>query len=97
MRVDVLPEAHVELIDAIVYYESAHIGLGDRFNHDFWEALDRIIEFPEAASEIEDGVRRARLTDFPFGIVYVNRGDMILIVAIMHLHRKPGYWRVRLR
>ncbi|MCI0365313.1 MAG: addiction module protein, partial [Phycisphaerales bacterium] len=36
--------------------------------------------------------RRRQLRRFPYGIVYSVRSDHILVVALMHLHRRPGYW-----
>ena len=31
----------------------------------------------------------------PYGIIYQARENYILIVAVAHLHRKPGYWKDR--
>jgi hypothetical protein len=33
---------------------------------------------------------------YPYGIVYQIRVDMIVVVAIMHLHREPTYWKSRI-
>lgn len=33
---------------------------------------------------------------FPFGILYTIEADFILIVAVMHFSREPGYWKKRL-
>jgi hypothetical protein len=40
--------------------------------------------------------RRYRLRRFPYGLVYVETGSDIIILAVMHLHRRPGYWNERL-
>ena len=29
------------------------------------------------------------------GVVYAERGDDIYVLALMHLRRRPGYWRTR--
>jgi hypothetical protein len=34
---------------------------------------------------------------FPYGVVYQILESEILVVAITHLHRRPGYWRDRSR
>lgn len=40
---------------------------------------------------------RLHFTDrFPYGVIYVLEPDHVWIVALMHLHREPGYWRERL-
>ncbi len=33
---------------------------------------------------------------FPYGVVYTVRGADLVIIAVMHLRRKPGYWQGRL-
>jgi toxin ParE1/3/4 len=33
---------------------------------------------------------------FPFTIVYTELPDEVLIIAIAHASREPGYWRARL-
>jgi len=39
--------------------------------------------------------RRCRTKRFPYGLIYRCKGDEILIVAVAHLHRRPGYWHDR--
>jgi len=34
--------------------------------------------------------------EFPYAVVYLEQPDRVWIVAIMHLKRRPGYWRKRL-
>nr|VFJ95060.1 MAG: hypothetical protein BECKLFY1418A_GA0070994_104613 [Candidatus Kentron sp. LFY] len=36
-----------------------------------------------------------RIVRFPYAIVYQPRGDIVLIVAILHLHRYPDSWKCR--
>jgi len=33
---------------------------------------------------------------FPFLIVYAMLGDQLVVIAVAHTSRKPGYWRERL-
>jgi len=40
--------------------------------------------------------RRILLRRFPFGVVYGVMDDQIVVVAIMHTRRKPGYWKNRM-
>ena len=43
-----------------------------------------------------DPPARRHFTDrFPYGVIYLVEPDHIRIVAVMHLHREPGYWRKR--
>jgi hypothetical protein len=34
---------------------------------------------------------------FPFVLAYRVLGDKIRIDAVAHMHRRPGYWRRRIR
>ena len=95
--VRMLSEAVEELASAVEHYRSIQHGLGDRFEQAFWRAVDKVGEQPFTAPLVAAGVRRARIRRFPWGIVYAIRDEQVLIAAVMHLHRQPGYWRERLK
>jgi plasmid stabilization system protein ParE len=90
------PEAEEELHQAFDYYESRQAGLGQRFADEFRNALKQVIEHPLMWAVLEAPYRLRRLKRFPYGLLYDVRGEVIVIVAVMHLHRRPGYWRTRL-
>jgi len=89
------PHAEKELEDVENYYDVISEDLGDRFRAEIEMALSRIIKFPNAWQPLTKTARRRRLIDFPYGIVYRVKTDEIRILAVMHLHREPGYWRNR--
>jgi hypothetical protein len=35
------------------------------------------------------------LKRFPFGVIYSVEGQDVIVIAVAHLHRKPGYWTSR--
>jgi hypothetical protein len=41
--------------------------------------------------------RRCLLRRFPYGLIYALDQDDILILAVAHTRREPGYWRDRLK
>jgi len=90
------PEAQNEFDVAVDYYESAEAGLGWDFALEVHAAIQNIIEFPEAWPVLEGEVRRCQTSRFPFGVVYSPEPGQIFVLAVMHLHRRPGYWRERL-
>ncbi len=59
-------------------------------------AMAAIEESPEAWPTYDHGTRRYLLRWYPFSIVYRVEAARILIVAVMHGHRRPGYWKARL-
>lgn len=89
-------DAKTEYTDAILYYESCRPGLGAAFTLEVEAAIQRILEAPTRWRTIEKDVRTCRTRTFPYALLYTMRGDTIFIVAVMHLHRKPGYWRERI-
>jgi plasmid stabilization system protein ParE len=72
------------------------LGLGGSFSVEVEATIRRILESPEQHRLIEDGVRTCRTRTFPYAIVYAIETDSVLILAVMHLKHKPGYWRHRL-
>jgi hypothetical protein len=95
MNVSFLKIAEIELNDAINYYNEQSEGLGFDFANEVKLTLDRIINFVDSWPKLSENTRRARTNRFPYGIIYTVNGDEVLIVAVMHLHRKPDYWKSR--
>ena len=64
------------------------------------DELDRVIRrvksFPLASTEIEPGIRRCLLVRFPYALIYGIDEELIIVVAVSHLHRQPRSWIDRL-
>jgi len=91
------PDAESEFIQAIDYYESWTDGLGYDFAVEVYSAIGRIVTWPTAWPVLEGEVRRCQTRRFPYGILYAQERDGILVLAVMHLHRIPGHWKRRLK
>jgi len=89
-------EAESEIDEAAVWYESQAPGLGEKFLIAVDEAIDAILRNPRAFSEVDHGTRRFPMRRFPYGVVYQERRDQILIISCFHSHRDPKHWRRRL-
>ncbi|MBM3267663.1 MAG: type II toxin-antitoxin system RelE/ParE family toxin [Candidatus Sericytochromatia bacterium] len=68
------------------------------FERRYQSALDECIEAvaadPERFPEVAPGVRRRLvLHRFPFAVIYRIQADEVQVIAVMHLRRRPGYWR----
>ena len=83
------------MADARSWYELKGVGLGDRFVLCIEAALDRIRRIPRGGKEVEPGVRRAVVRQFPYGIFYRIDSDQIAILAVYHSKRNPRTWRSR--
>lgn len=97
MTAIVFAEAEADLEEAFDFYQKRQRDLGLEFLDEFRRGVARILANPNAWQTLTDTYRRYRLHRFPYGIVYrpTSESNQILIVAIMHLSQKPGFWRGR--
>ncbi len=90
------PDALEELADAACYCESLQTGLGKRLHRLVQQIEAEIVEHSETGFIHDHGTRMRLVRKFPYGVIFKSYSDRILIVAVTHLSRKPGYWRRRL-
>ena len=88
-------EARLELLDQISYYEKEQPGLGQRFRAEIESAVALAASQPFIGSRYKYGTRRVFPRKFPCSVVYIPRDSEIVILAVAHFRRKPGYWRTR--
>ena len=65
------------------------------FAYEVYKTIRRILEFPDAWQKLDGDIRRSLANRFPFGVIYYQRDDEIVILAVMQLNRKPNYWKDR--
>lgn len=90
------PEALAEYEKAARYYARRNPRAAERFIAAIDEAIEGIVEAPFRWRLLEEDVRRCLAHVFPYAVLYTIEPDFILVVAVMHCARKPGYWRRRL-
>ena len=91
-----LAPAAEELTKASQFYESKSAGLGTDFLDAVQQAVDVLRQQPLIGQEVGAGLRKALTHTFPFTLIYSPEEKEILIVAVAHQRRKPGYWRGRI-
>jgi hypothetical protein len=95
LRVVSHPEAGEELEVAARWYEGRQPGLGDDYLDDFELALRRVINDPQRPRFIQGENRKLNFNRFPCAVVYELQGNVLYVKAVMHLHRRPFYWKHR--
>lgn len=95
-RVPFHPTAFEEFAAVAAQYHAVAPALGAEFVAEVERATARIATFPEHGSPYLAGTRRVLLRRFPFSVVYSSENEGILIVAVAHQRRRPGYWAGRL-
>lgn len=94
-RYRLLSEATRELEAAVAFYDSEHLGLGRDFALEVQRLCDRIAESPLAGVEVRPDIRRRTLRRFPYSILYAVESEEVLVIAVAHQSRRPGYWEQR--
>ena len=89
------PAARIEFREAVAFYESRSEGLGGEFATEVLDRIEMILTEPERWRVFEKDVRRCLMGRFPYGILYSIESGYILILALMHSSRMPGYWQNR--
>ena len=95
MRFFFHPEALIEYADAVKYYAEQRVETAQLFINAVENAVYRLRESPDRYVLIDEDVRRCMVGKFPYGILYTVEQDYILILAVMHCSREPGYWKNR--
>ena len=90
--VRLLAQARCEIRDAAEYYEDRVEGLGIDFTHKVDEALLDVCENPERWLVLKKDIRRRLIPRFPYCLLYRVEREEIVVVAVMHFSRQPGYW-----
>jgi plasmid stabilization system protein ParE len=96
MRIVFTTEARADLFESVAYYEAREAGLGRRFRDEIATVLQAAATSPLLWRERPEGFRRINCPVFTHYIAYVIRGDALVVVAVAHSHREPGFWHDRL-
>jgi plasmid stabilization system protein ParE len=89
--------AATEYQHAFEWYLSRSETAASRFANEIERAISVIAQRPQMHPAGPSGVRKFILRGFPFIVVYRDLVSTIQVIAIAHGHRRPGYWKDRLR
>jgi len=82
-----------EFREAQKWYESRRTGLSGDFVTEVDRALERITSHPDRWPIYWNRFRRVRLRRFLYSIFYsIEKADLILVLAVAHVRRRPDYW-----
>ena len=95
MKHEFHPEALAEYEAATRYYAERDPRVAEHFVTAVEDAIERILDSPTRWRIVDEDVRRCLTHLFPYGVLYTIEPDFVLIVAVMHCSREPGYWKAR--
>ena len=86
-----------ELTEAVRWYEARRSGLGGELFDVVAAAISLVETNPDIGTMISGDslTRRVLVPRFPYQVVYRLRPTEIVVVAVVHLKRRPGYWKNR--
>ena len=85
-----------DLRDAYAWYEERQRGLGAEFMEAVERKLAQIELNPSQFPAVRDVTRRAIVMRFPYGIFFVQRDELVAVLAVMHHARAPLRWQRRI-
>lgn len=83
------------MTESAVFYERESKGLGSDFLDEVESAIARICEYPEIGQVYSSKLRRFVLARFPYSVLYSIEDNELVIFAVAHHKRKPGFWKDR--
>jgi plasmid stabilization system protein ParE len=92
MRIKFHPAARAELRAARNWYNERSPLSAFAFAQTVSNAISRIREAPNTFPLADHGTRNFVLQRFPFNIFYRTGETEIVLVAVAHQKRRPGYW-----
>lgn len=94
-RAEFHPAAEDEFLAAARYYESQAQNLGTEFIEAVEATSAHLCRFPDTGRPFGSRLRRFLVRRFPYALIYRAASERVLIVAVAHVRRRPGYWRER--
>ncbi len=83
------------MTESAKFYENESKGLGSNFLDEIEHSVSLVCKSPEIAQKSSGEIRRFVLARFPYSLIYVEEEKEILILAVAHHKREPGYWKNR--
>jgi plasmid stabilization system protein ParE len=95
-RLRVHSQAQEEINEAFEWYFKRSPEAAEAFLAEIGTCLKKIVSHPQIHSPYTRHTRRGMLAKFPYSVIFLEKDEIILIVAVAHAKRRPGYWARRL-
>jgi len=89
------PRAEEEFLLGAQYYEEQEPGLGSRFIAAVKVAVRVAANSPHIHRKTIGDCRKCRVVRYPYALIFREYNDKLQIIAVMHMKRRPGYWKER--
>jgi plasmid stabilization system protein ParE len=89
------PDAEEDIRGARRWYAEKSAIAARAFVAEMEASVEQVLRSPERWPRYLSGTRRYYFANFPFTLIYRVEAGQILVVAVAHHRRKPGYWKTR--
>ncbi|MCK4921425.1 MAG: type II toxin-antitoxin system RelE/ParE family toxin [Bacteroidales bacterium] len=97
-EVEFRKEAHLDILEAITWYEKRKKGLGDELFIALENVKHLIEQNPYHFEDKYKGIRKAITKRFPYIIYYrIESENKVLVFAVLHMKRSPKLWKGRIK
>lgn len=96
MKLRYLTVARAEFREAIGWYRARSIGAARHFNTEVKVVEKLLLQHTRIGKRVEADARSLCVNDFPYTLIYAIEKHEIVVVAVAHQSRRPGYWMDRL-
>ena len=94
LPIRLLPEARVDLNEAVDWYERRRPGLGFRFFAQVQAAFNRIAANPQLHAPVYGPVRKARVRQFPYIVLDREEPGEVVVISVFHGATSEGFDRL---
>jgi plasmid stabilization system protein ParE len=89
-------EAREEIDSAFEWYFKRSPKAADAFLAEVDASLLQIASHPQIHPGYTQNTRRCILGKFPYSVVFQEKDDIVLVIALAHAKRRFGYWQGRI-
>lgn len=90
------PAASDEVAQSFDWYYDIAPAVAQNFKVELERAESLVLRSPEAWGPYLHDTKGFRFRGFPFAMAYIIRDNRIIVIAVAHTKRRPGYWKDRL-
>jgi plasmid stabilization system protein ParE len=95
-RLRIHSQAQEEINEAFYLYFKRSLEAADAFLTEIGASMAQIAAHPQLYPPYTKNTRRRVLPGFPYSVVSQEKDEIILVLAVAHAKRRPGYWRKRI-
>jgi plasmid stabilization system protein ParE len=95
-KLEIQQEAEEEAREARIFYEDRDVRIAADFMRELDRTIEVVVDRPDRWPAVRQNAHSFLLRRFPFRIVYTFDDEVVRIIAVAHLRRRPGYWSSRI-